>query len=115
MQNNANTNPLRNNTKKKADGFINLVVVFTDANNVEHRIKAPMFMLDADDAVQAALIQNPSLAEHVSITIDSIRKAHTAIKPADVNLNFADAKSLSVLDTKDASVADVEEAINKTA
>lgn len=82
-------NPLRTNLKKKADGFINLSVIFTDAAGREHRIKAPMFMLDADDAVQAALLQNPSLAEHVTITIDSIRKANIAIPTADVNLDFA--------------------------
>ena len=109
MQDTVNNNPLRANTKKKADGFINLSVTFTDADGVEHRIKAPMFTLDADDAVQAALIQNPSLADHVSISIESIRKAHVATKPADVNLNFAPQGSL------DLEVAAVEQAIAETA
>lgn len=77
------------NTQKKSDGFINLSVVFTDANGTEHQLKAPIFGLDANDAVHAALMQNPDLAEHITITIDSIRKARVPTQAGELDLNFS--------------------------
>jgi hypothetical protein len=88
MQKSTNASPATLNRVKKSDGFINLKVIFTDASGEEHHIKAPMFGLDAADPLQAALIANPSLAEHMTVTIESIRPATPERNAADFNLNF---------------------------
>ena len=76
------------NGKKKSDGYINLKVVLTDASGVEHSIKAPMFGLDAENPLHAALIKDPSLAGHMTVTVDSIRAATPMVSAEDIDLNF---------------------------
>jgi hypothetical protein len=76
------------NTQKKSDGFINLSVVFTDNAGREHNIKAPIFGLSDDDALHKALLDKPELAEHLTITVDSIRRAKGPVQADDLDLNF---------------------------
>ena len=83
-----NEQPMQRGSKKKSDGFINLKVIFTDGSGTEHSIKAPMFGLDKTNPLHAALIDNPLLAEHVTVSIDSIRAAAQPVKAEDINFDF---------------------------
>ncbi len=81
--------PTMNARNKKSDGYINLKVVLKDASGVEHALKAPMFGLDKSIPLHAAIIKNPALAEHMVVTIDSIRAATPVTSAEDIDLNFA--------------------------
>jgi len=83
-----NTNQTMNTRGKKSDGYINLKVYLTDASGTQHSIKAPMFGLDASNPLHAALISDPSLAERITVEIDSIRAATPVVSAADIDLNF---------------------------